>query len=100
MRSLSPITLFACLLCACSSGSSPLEDADAGLAGDEEATLAGEVTGGAKSFEALAAELGEDPVQLSLGEVRREIVDADHMATEEREPLWTEDERRDSGGAA
>lgn len=33
-----------------------------------------------------------------LGDVRREILDADHLPTEEREVLWTEDERRDTGG--
>lgn len=33
-----------------------------------------------------------------LGEVRREILDADHLPTEEGEPLWTEDERRAEPG--
>ena len=34
-----------------------------------------------------------------LGDVRREILDADHLPTEEREELWTEAERRDGGEA-
>ncbi|MCA9307358.1 MAG: DUF503 domain-containing protein [Phycisphaerales bacterium] len=34
-----------------------------------------------------------------LGDVRREILDADHLPTEDREELWTEAERRDGGEA-